>query len=395
MTNTLGGYDLTIFVQEALRFLRLRLGMAGRVHRGYDPTPQQKGSTIRIPARGRFVVQDAPSSVQDIDAGMTSVPLDSWKEVKFALPDDEGQYAMDTIIEDHIEPAAYALASHINSRLFQEYRNVPWAVDMGADEVAAIVAARKRLADNGAPLTDGQLYLGVDHTVEAALLQSDIFRTAQVVGGTANQGALFDGTLGRRFGLEIFADGVVPAHTSGTVVSSGADVQGALTAPAAKGATQIALGGLSGTQTIRQGDSLVIAGSTQRYVATADVTLAAGAATVPVYPALARDYDDGAVVTFENGTAAGVHAEAFSANIAFHRDAFCLASAPLQAQRGSQQAGRQGIAVETIVDEETRLALRGRMWYDPDNSRVVTALDILYGVKTLDPNLACLLRRAV
>lgn len=395
MPNQLGGYDLTIFVNEALRFLRLRLGIAGRINRGYNPQPTQKGRTIQIPVRSSFTAQDAPSDPQNIDAGQVDVTLDHWKEVKFALPDDEGQFTEERIIEDHVEPAAYALAADVETRLAALYTQVPWAVDRTSDVVADIIAVRQRLADNGAPMTDRMLHLAVDHTTEAALLNTDIFKSAQIVGGTDNQDALMEGFLGRRFGFEIFADGVLPAHTSGTVVSAGSDIAGALTADADQGATQIAIGSLSGTQTLVKGDSFVIAGHTQRYTVQANKALVDGAATIDIFPALAQDYDSGAVVTFEKGDEAAIHADAFGVNLGFHRDWATMATAPLQSHRGSRQAAAQGIQVETIADDETGIILRGRMWYDPDLSRLMTAFDLLYGFKVLDPNLATLLRRDV
>ena len=394
MPNRLGGYDLTIFMQEALMALRLRLGLAGRIHRGYDPTPQQKGSTIVIPVRGEFVVRDAPSLAQDIDAADAKIKLDHWKEVKFALPDNEGQYTEERIIEDHIEPAAYALASHINGNVANLYKQVPYSYDRTGDVIEDIVDVRERLADQGVPLDDGMLYLGVDHRTEADLLKTDVFRSAQIVGGTGNQASLMDGELGRRFGFNIFASGVMQSHVSGTVVSAGTDAAGALNGAAARGAESLAIDGLSGAETLAVGDSFVIAGNTQRYVVTGAVVLAGGAAAnVGIFPALVQDYGDNTAVTFENGTTAGVHADSYAANLAFHRDFAALATAPLASQGGSRQAEAQGIQVEVINDPDTNLSLRGRMWYDPDNSRTVTALDILYGLSVLNPNMATVLRR--
>jgi hypothetical protein len=36
----------------------------------------------------------------------------------------------------------------------------------------------------------------------------------------------------------------------------------------------------------------------------------------------------------------------------------------------------------------TGLSVRARRFYDGNNSKLFMALDVLYGVKTLDPNLA-------
>jgi hypothetical protein len=394
MSNTLGGYDLTIFMQEALIRLHRRLGIASRIHRGYDPSPQRRGSTIVIPVRGEFVVMDAPSTAQDIDAAEAKIKLDQWKEVKFALPDNQGQYTEDRIIEDHIEPAAFALAAYIDAQLAGLYKRVPWFKNQGSDVIDDIVDLREKLADQGVPLNDGRLHLAVDHRNEANLLKTDVFRSAQIVGGTDNQDALMNGQLGRRFGFEIFANGVMQSHASGTVVSAGTDSAGALNGAAAKGAEAVNIDGLSGAETLKEGDSFVIAGNTQRYVVTTGKVLAGGAANgVGVFPALVQDYADNAVVTFENATTAGSHADAYSANLGFHRDFAALAMAPLQDQMGSAQARREGKQVEVINDPETNISLRGRMWYDADNSRTVVALDILFGVAVLNPNMAAVLRR--
>jgi len=73
-----------------------------------------------------------------------------------------------------------------------------------------------------------------------------------------------------------------------------------------------------------------------------------------------------------------------TANTAFHKNAFALAMAPL-----SELGGELGARIATITDPVSSLALRSRLYYVGDSSEVHVALDVLYGVKTLDPNLAC------
>src|SRR5690606_33074678 len=68
-----------------------------------------------------FAAQDhAPgsgSSAQDIDAGTLPIRLDRHKEVKFAVSDRDLAYASERIIDDHLRPAAYALADSIDQDL--------------------------------------------------------------------------------------------------------------------------------------------------------------------------------------------------------------------------------------------------------------------------------------
>src|SRR4051812_42795680 len=107
MANTLSIYDPLFYANEALIWLKKALGLAGRVHRGYDASPQQQGSVIQIRRPSTFTAQNAPSSPQDISAGMVPITLDQWKEVKFKLTDKELTFTKEKIISEHIQPAAY------------------------------------------------------------------------------------------------------------------------------------------------------------------------------------------------------------------------------------------------------------------------------------------------
>src|SRR5688572_1053731 len=106
MPNVLSVYDPLFYASEAIMWLHNALGMAGRVHRGYDKTAQQKGSVISIRKPSTFTAQDAPSNAQDIVASEVQIPLSFWREVKFKLTDKELSATQETIIEEHIQPAA-------------------------------------------------------------------------------------------------------------------------------------------------------------------------------------------------------------------------------------------------------------------------------------------------
>ncbi|OPZ31640.1 MAG: P22 coat protein - gene protein 5 [Synergistetes bacterium ADurb.BinA166] len=69
--------------------------------------------------------------------------------------------------------------------------------------------------------------------------------------------------------------------------------------------------------------------------------------------------------------------------LAFHRHAFALAMAPL-----SDMGGRLGAQIATVADPVTNLSIRSRLWYEGDTSTVKVALDALWGVQVLNPNLA-------
>jgi len=377
MSNTLGNYDPIFYAQEALIALNKALGMAGRVHRGYDPNPQQKGSVINITQPSVFEATNVNTTTggttQELKPKNVSVELDTWKEVKFALTDKELTFTKEKIITEHIMPAAYALADAIDLSLVGLYSKIPWKVAISSTPVVTdITGAREVLFTNKAPLND--LHFMVDGPVEAGLLGLSAFATADGAGqvGVDTQ---IRGSLGTRYGFEFFANQNTPAHTSGTM----ADTAGALNANADAGATSIVVKSLTDGQTLKAGDIIKITGDAQQYVVTADYTIAS-ATTVAIYPALAQDNLADAVVTviLPSGTGASKNQ-----NIAFHRHAFALAMAPL-----SDIGGRLGAQIATVSDPVTNLSLRSRLWYDGDHSTVKVALDALWGVKTLNPNLA-------
>lgn len=398
MANVITPYNPIFYAQEGLLWLEKALGMAGRVYRGFDPsrTSATPGDTIKVKRPGTFSTQaGGTGTLSDVDPDEIQVSVDTWREVKFGLTDQELATTGEIIISDHIRPAAYALAAYIDAALTALYKFVPWSVDAQATiDALDIINPRKVLRDNVGPLLDSMdCHFAIDPTLEAKFLNLGIFHQAQVAGEGINQDALLNGSLGRRFGVEFFVNQTLPTHTSGTVVSAGTDVLGALAAAGTKGDTTVQIENLSTgspAETIKAGDSFVIAGHTQRYVIGADVTLTGGATgAVAIWPPLVQDYNIASVVTFENGTVTGNNADSFNANIMFHQNAFTLVMAPLP-----EIGDGAGAKMAVVTDPQTGLSMRSRLAYDDTNAKVIVTLDVLYGVKCLDPNLAVLLRRA-
>lgn len=371
MPNTLGIYDPLFYANEALIQLEKALGMSGRVHRGYDADAQQKGSTIKIRNPGTFTAQDAPSTAQEIVTGETDITLDNWREVKFGLTDKELTFTKQQMIDEHIRPAAYALADDLDQKLAALYKDVGWYHDQAASDIALtdLAKVRKVLRDNKTPLDRGNVHLMIDPTAEAGLIALPEFNR---VDATGTDQTLREGTLARRFGMDIFVNQNTASHTPGVA----ADATGALTANAALGATTIAFDGITTAGTIKKGDSFTLAGDTQRYVFTEDKTASGGAITsVGIFPALKVAATSTTVIT--------IRLDSHVANLAFHRNAFALATAPL-----SEMGDGLGARIASVADPVTGLSLRSRIFYEGNNSKVFVALDILYGFKTLNPNLA-------
>lgn len=378
MASTLGVYNPYFYANEALIHLEKALGMAGRIHRGFDEERRSfgKGEYINIRKPSTFTVQDAPGTAEELTTETVQIRLNNWKEVKFKLTDKELAYTGERIINDHIRPAAYALGDWVDTQLSGEYVNIPWFYDIAdapaSTAVADVTGPHKVLFDNAVPLWDEQnMHYMVGGALQQGLLGLAAFTQHQGAGETGVN-AQRRGQIGMRYGLNVFANQNVQTHTAGVC----ADATGALTADVAKGATSIAVDAMTGSGTFKAGDSLVIAGSTQRYVITADVTLGAGGdGTLAIFPAAVQAYSDNDVVT--------ARVDSHVANLAFHRNAFAIAFAKL-----SMMGNELGAKIATVQDPITGLALRSRVYYVGNSSEVHVALDILCGYKTLDPNLA-------
>lgn len=371
MANTLSVYDPLFYAQEALIQLEKSLGLAGRVYRGYDKSPQQKGSTISIRRPSTFTALAAPQTAQNLTASEVQISLDQWYEVKFALTDKEMTYTTEQIVAEHIRPAAYAIADKIDQQLAALYKFIPWSNTNSSPLAVADITANRRILNVNAAPTDMR-HLMLSPTQEEEALNLSAFAQHQGAGdaGVATQ---MRGTLGMKYGYEVFMNQNTQTHTTGV----SADATGALTAAGTRGDTAISFDSVTSGGTFKAGDSFIIAGNAQRYVFTADFTATGGAKTdAPIFPALVQDYDNLSVVT--------ITLLSGEQGLGFHRNAFALAMAPL-----SEMGDGRGAQIATVTDPITGLSLRSRIFYVGDTSTNYVSIDALWGVKCLDANLAC------
>lgn len=389
MANVLSAYNPTFFAQEGLVALHKALGMAGRVYRGHDDSQsaRQYGDTITIRVPGAFTAQDAPSSAQDINASSISLQLNIWKEVKFSLTDKELAFSQQRIINEHIVPAAYALADKIDQMVVDKWKDVPYQTSWTNTATVSDITTgfRAKMFANKVDFSNpAKLHCMLDGTIEGELLALQAFAQAQG-SGAAGVETQMKGHIGQRYGFNFFANQNAPTVTSQAI----ADAVGANVGGSAIGATTMNVNGLTASASLKAGDIMVVTGHTQQYVVTADAAIdGTGAATVSFYGTpfvqgggLESAVTASTVVTFTPTSGSG---GTKNVSLAFHEGAFALGVAKLP-----DFMDGQGIRVSSILDEDTNLSLRARTWADGNNSKFYVALDILCGIKTLDGNKAC------
>lgn len=401
MANVLGNYNVTFFANEALIQLFKGLGMAGRVHRGAEQARNGSeghslGDTINMKRPSHFTaaahVAGTGTTAQDLVGQNVSITLDQHNEVKFKVSDKELAYTSERIVNDHIKPAAYALADKIDQDILALSVKIgPKTIISGTVANTFITDPRKTLRGNNVPF-DGNVHYGLDTGMEAAFLGLDTFVRADAAGQGNNEAAMLRGTIGTRFGVEMFVgqnndiSGPVLASTM-TASTAGGDRALAVNGTVAANVASLVLSGGTGTETIKIGDTFTIAGDLTTYMVLADAAVSSGALTVSFYPALRKGALTTTVVTFTLLNA--VEEAANYVNLMFHKNALALAFAPLP-----RTGDGRGAQIETVTDEISGISVRARMYYDGDTATNYVALDALYGIQVLDPMLATRVIRA-
>ena len=398
MPNTLGVYNPIFYAQEALIWLQKALGLANRVHMGFDAERRAfgKGDTINIRRPSIFTAAAAPASASDLATETVAITLGQWFEVKFALTDKELAYTQDRIISDHIMPASYALADKIDQDLASLVITVPHAYVEASAATAATVKGlaetRQRLFDLKCPLKDSEnMFFMVGGQEESDLLQLAAFSQWQGA-GAAGVDTQATGALGRKYGFEFFAN----QNRTTAVYDNISDFAGAINNAAgyAKGATSIAVDGLGAAEVYKKGTIITMssgADSGSEYALTADATMVAGGATVTINPGLRNAVADNDTFRIGDPTGAGsANAQdnvTDNLNVGFHRGWAALAFARLP--DFDEFTNRLGAEIASVQDPVTGLAVRSRIYYVGASSKIEVALDVLYGFKELDADLAC------
>jgi hypothetical protein len=206
----------------------------------------------------------------------------------------------------------------------------------------------------------------MDFNAEAKLRELD---SLVEVDKSGTNEALRRGILGQVYGMMLASDGQVKTHTSGTfTVAATPLTNGSIAA----GATTLTIDGGAGTNTLLVGDLIQI--GDEQFTVTANAAAVSGAISVSVSPAVKATIADGTAVVFPDKTA-GAHV----ANLAFQRDAFALAMAPLAPPMGGADAAVvnfRGLSIRVVMD------------YNFNVDKNIVRFDVLYGVKTMFPELA-------
>ena len=351
-----------IIAKESLMVLRNNAVMANLVHRDYSSEfVAGVGDEISIRKPATFTADEFSGSisVQDATESSTSVKMDKHLDVSFAVTSKQMTMDIKDFSQQLLVPAMQAFNDKVDKYLIGLQAQVANRVSHSANAIAPadIIAARKMLTENAAPLTERRLVLGAD--AEADLLSSELFISAEKVGD--NGTALREASIGRKFGFDTYVDQNVTKVNGGSITFTGTlAVDGAVSA-----STSVTIDATTLTGTMKAGDVLLING--EAYIVQANATASSNEISITVDRALTCD--DNTAVTYFG---------AYTPSLAFHKNALALVTRPLALPSGAKDAA--------IVNYDG-FGLRVVYGYDMSSKTDVVSIDMLCGVKLLDQRL--------
>jgi len=363
MANTL--LTPSIIAKEALLVLENNLVMANLVYRGYDKEYQKVGSTITVRKPATFVATAFSTTIipQEATESSVQVVLDNHMDVSFNVTTSELSLNIVDFSAQFIQPAMRAHAQGVDNALTGLHNTVAGHYPVSATPVVADIAGVGAQLDiQKTPYADRAGVM--DPITYSRYIALDAFLHAEKRGD--NGTALRDASLGKVLGIDWYQDQNIRTQTASLT-----DTAGLVTVAA--GATACTVTALTDTEVVEANALFKVAGDDFGYrVTNGPVTVASTAAVLTFTPAK-KVASTAKVVTFQ---------KLGRRNMVFHRNAFCLATAPLEPPIGGAKAGvinYKGLSCRVVYD------------YSITTKTNAISLDMLYGVKTLDADLAAIL----
>ncbi len=251
-----------------------------------------------------------------------------------------------------------------------------------------LLTGRKVLNDNLAPMDSFRTaLLNTQDNVDLVDALKGLFQDS-----TAIKQQYKEGMMGRTGGFDFYENTLIQNQTTGTALAATTyTVNGAITVNGTAAVTVA-----TGATTFKKGDIFTVVGCNrvhpetkvdtgvlQQFVVAADYAGGAGSLTFSpaVYTSggrqnvVAAGMPNGAAITKIGGASA-----IYKPSLVYHRDAFAFATADLVMPEGVDFARRE---------VQDGISMRIVRQYDINNDKFPCRLDVLYGYKTIRPQLAC------
>ena len=399
MANSLLTIDM--ITRKSLAILENNLVLSRNINRQYDDSfaveGAKIGSSLRIRLPDRVLVTDgAALQTQDDNEQYTTLTVSTQKHVGINFTSAELSMQLDDFADRVLKPRISQLASSIDADVANVFASVGTSVGTpGTTPATALVMlqAQQKMNEAAAPMSPR--YLTVNPAANAALVNglSGFFNPSDSISRQFKSGMMGENVLGYE---EVNMSQSIKAFQAGSRSATGGTLSATVTT---EGATTISITGAGASGTIKAGDVFTVGsgrhavnpqtrestGSTFQFVALADVTLdGSGAGTITVAPMYSAAHPLATITTLPvNGSSVtflGAASTTYPQNIAYHKDAFTLATADLILPQGVDMASRAN---------HNGISMRIVRQYDINNDRMPCRVDVLYGYAAIRPQLAC------
>ncbi len=390
MSNTL--LTPTAVTRKALQILHQKLTFIGSINRAYDSSFAKEGAKIgtdlKIRLPNQYVVTSgAALTTQDTTETSVTLQVTSQKHVGMNFTSAELTMSMDDFAERIIEPAMAVLAANVeadalNMRkdVYQQANNTAAAITM-----ANVLSGRRKLNDALTPIDSRTALLSSNDAAEIINAYRALFQDEDQIARQYREGR-----MGRHAGFDFAESTLLSTQTRGTadanyVVNTSTGIT--------SGSGTIAV--TAGTGTLTAGEIITIAGVNQvhpetkvdlgilqQFVITTAYAGGAGNIAVSPVPVTSGATQNVVINSAGSGKAVvvvGTASTNYGQSMVYHKNAFTFATADLVMPKGVDWGAREvydGVSLRIVRD------------YDINNDRLPCRVDILYGYKTLRPQLA-------
>lgn len=371
----MGNSFLTVknIARQALPRLIENLVFPNLIYKDYSEAFEVgKGATVQVRKPVVLTASEFDSTTgttaQDVTEESVEVTLDKLATVDVEFGAIQRATNVDDLQRLFIEPAMVALAEKINSdglALYKDIKNTVGTAGTTPDGLDDFANAAEVLDNNKVPTA---LRHGVWNAAAMAKFRQigDIVN-AEKSGATE---ALRRGSIGDIFGIDNYmAQGVKTSEgtalEAGGTGATGVKVKTAVTAD--DDVVLVSNASASGTLTgsVKAGDIVTIGG--KNYIVKSDATAASNELAITLTEN----------ITVSANTAASV-VTANANNLVFHENAFAFVTRPLSAPAG----------VESYTTSYNGITLRVTRGYDMQYKKEMLSMDVLYGYKTMYPEMA-------
>jgi hypothetical protein len=404
----------TVIAKEALMQLENHMVMGSKVHRNYEQefnnpsfNGYKSGDTVTIQKPNKFKSTTGRTrATSTITESSITLQVATQRHVSWSFNSKDLTLDISKYSEKYITPAAIALSNAVDVDCLALYKNifndVYESTGFVTPETYMVMAqAGQRLDEEAAPQDDRCIVFNPAAHWSMSNAMKNMYVTR------VSEKALTKGYLATIANFDIYMDQNVQTHTTGAFHDTGSTAEPLVATTGGVTGTSIELihFRVVSTSVLKQGDVFTIAdvyavnpvsgastGVLRQFVVTGDASAAATATSAILTAFVSPEIiDTGAYKTVDTIPAAGAavtvlgtQGEPYPENLAFHKNAFALVMVPLEMPSNTWGAREShgGFSIRVVKD------------YDIDLDDDVIRMDILYGVKTLYPELACRIRGA-